>query len=183
MTETPRPEDDKPRATSGHVLGRWLGQGVLYALFALAVGVFSQWPVYHPIGPEQAVIKISVARVGKPVGECRKLSDEELARLPPNMRRAEACPRERSPLDMRVVLDGQQVLQRVAQPTGLSKDGAASIYERLVVPAGVHEMEVSLSDDVRPGAVPYERQARVTLVPGQVLVIDFDASQGGIVLQ
>lgn len=183
MSDSDLPGPGPGRASSGHPLGRWLGQGVLYGLFGLAIGVFSQWPVYQPIQPDEAVIKISVSRVGKPVGECRKLSAEEIERLPPNMRRTEECPRERSPLDMRVQLNGQEVLQRVAQPSGLSKDGAASIYERLVVPAGVHDMQVSLSDDVRPGAVSYERQASVTLVPGQVLVIDFDASQGGIVLQ
>lgn len=170
-------------AAAGPGPGRWLGQVALYALFALAVGTFSQWPVYHPLGADQAVIKISVARVGKPVGACRKLSEAELAKLPPNMRRTEECPRERAPLDMRVSLNGEPVLQRVAQPKGLSKDGAASIYERLVVPAGTHALQVSLSDDVRPGATPYVREDRVSLAPGQVLVIDFDANQGGIVFQ
>ena len=38
-------------------------------------------------------------------------------------------------------------------------------------------------DDVRPGAVTYHRQASVNLVPGQVLVVDFDAEKGGITLQ
>lgn len=179
--------ESKPTLTevrsSGHPIGRWLGQAVLYGLFALAIAVFTQWPTYHPIGTDEAMIKISVSRVGKPVGECRKLTEEELAKLPPNMRRAEECPRERSPLTMQVHLDGKEVLKRVAQPGGLSKDGAASIYERLVVPAGEHEMQVSFNDDVRPGAPTYERQEGVTLVPGQVLVVDFDASKGGIVLQ
>ena len=105
------------RPSTPHGLFSWLGQLVLYGLFALAIGVFSQWPPYHPLGAEQALIKLSVSHVGKPIGECRKLSQAELDKLPPNMRFPEQCPRERSPLTMRVELDGKSVLDRVVPPT------------------------------------------------------------------
>ncbi|MBC6941665.1 MAG: hypothetical protein DWB45_02940 [Xanthomonadales bacterium] len=171
------------RPTTPHGVLSWIGQLLLYGLFALAIGVFSNWPPYHPLGADQALLKLSVSHVGKPVGECRKLSQAELDKLPPNMRFPEQCPRERAPLTMSVELDGVSVLDRVAPPTGLSKDGAASIYERLVIPAGSHHLEVRLNDDVRAGAPTYTRSADVTLAPGQVLVVDFDPTQGGITLQ
>jgi hypothetical protein len=161
----------------------WAGQVLLYGAFALAIGLFSRWPTYHPIAPGQALIKLSFTRVGKPVGDCRKPSAEEQARLPPNMRAPEICPRERSPITVQVDVDGVRALERVAAPTGLSKDGAAAVYERLTVPAGERRITVSLSDDVRARATPYQREAKVTLAPGQVLVIDFDAEKGGITLQ
>ena len=161
----------------------WLGQLLLYGLFALTIGVFSQWPPYRHLQADEALIKLSFTRVGKPVGDCRTLSAEELARLPPTMREPKSCPRERSPVTVQVDLDGRTVLQRVAPPTGVAKDGAAAVYERLVVPAGVHQIAVRLSDDVRARDAGYRRDARVTLVPGQVLVIDFDAAKGGITLQ
>jgi hypothetical protein len=161
----------------------WTGQVLLYGLFALAIGVFSRWPLYHPIEPGQALIKLSFTRVGKPVGDCRKPSAEEQARLPPNMRAPEICPRERSPITVQVDVDGQRALERIAAPTGLSKDGAAAVYERLVVPAGERRLSVRLSDNVRARDKPYQRDATVKLVPGQVLVIDFDAEKGGITLQ
>lgn len=162
---------------------QWLGQFLLYGVFALFIGVFSHWPPYHPLGADQALIKVSVARLGQPVGECRRLTEAELAQLPPNMRDPVRCPRERSPLSMEVEVNGAEMLKRVVDPGGLSKDGAAAIYERLVVPAGEQHVKVRFSDDVRPGAPVYERDASVTLVPGQVLVIDFDAEEGGIVLR
>jgi len=161
----------------------WAGQALLYGAFALAIGVFSRWPTYHPIAPGQALIKLSFTRVGKPVGDCRKPSAEELAKLPPTMRPTEICPRERSPITVQVDVDGQRALERVAAPTGLSKDGAAAVYERLTVPAGERRISVSLSDDVRARATPYQRESTVQLAPGQVLVIDFDAEKGGITLQ
>lgn len=161
----------------------WAGQLLLYGLFAAAIGVFSQWPRVHPIEPGQALIKLSFTRVGKPVGDCRKPSAEEQARLPPNMRAPEICPRERSPITVQVDVDGQRALQRIAAPTGLSKDGAAAVYERLVVPAGERRIAVQLSDDVRARETPYRREATMQLATGQVLVIDFDAEKGGITLQ
>jgi hypothetical protein len=171
------------RATPRPGPAAWAGQVLLYGLFALAVGVFSRWPTYHPIEPGQALIKLSFTRVGKPVGDCRKPSAEEQAKLPPTMRAPEICPRERSPITVHVDVDGVRALERVAAPTGLSKDGAAAVYERLVVPAGERRIAVHLSDDVRARDKPYLREAKVTLVPGQVLVIDFDAEKGGITLR
>ncbi len=161
----------------------WLGQVLLYGLFALTIGVFSQWPRYRHLGADEALIKLSFTRVGKPVGDCHTLSAAELARLPPNMRAPTSCPRERSPVTVEVDLNGRTVLKRVAPPTGVAKDGAAAVYERLVVPAGEHQIAVRLSDDVRARDAGYRHEARVTLVPGQVLVIDFDAAKGGITLQ
>jgi hypothetical protein len=161
----------------------WAGQIALYGLFAAAIGVFSQWPVYRPLDPGQALVKLSFSRVGKPVGDCRKPSEAELAKLPPTMRPTEVCPRERSPITVQVDIDGTRVLDRAAPPTGLKKDGAAAVYERLVVPAGQRRIAVRLSDDVRARATPYQREATVTLEAGQILVIDFDAGKGGITLQ
>ena len=162
---------------------QWLGQFLLYGLFAVVIGVFAQWPLYHPLGADQAMIKVSVARLGQPVGECRRLSDEELSKLPPNMRDPVQCPRERSPLTMEVDINGSQMLKRVVTPGGLSGDGTAAIYERLVVPAGEQHIKVDFNDDVRPGARVYKLESSLSLVPGQVLVIDFDPEEGGIVLK
>ena len=99
------------------------------------------------------------------------------------MRAPTVCPRERSPVTVEVDLNGTTVLKRIAPPTGLSKDGASAVYERLVVPAGEHLITVRLSDDVRARDQAYRHESTVKLVPGQVLVIDFDAGKGGITLQ
>lgn len=161
----------------------WAGQLALYGLFALAIGVFSQWPRYRHLEPDQALVKVSFTRVGKPVGDCRALTPEELAKLPPNMRAPMLCPRERSPITVRVDIDGQRVLTRSAPPSGLSRDGASAVYERLVVPAGERRIAVALSDDVRARDAAHRSERSVRLAPGQVLVIDFDAEKGGITFQ
>ena len=161
----------------------WTGQALLFAAFALVIGVFSRWPVYHHLGPDQAVIKVSFAHTGKPVSDCRPLSAEELAKLPPHMRAPMRCPRERSPVTMEVDIDGQAVLRRTANPSGLSRDGASSMYQRVQVAAGEQRIAVRMKDDVRHPGFTHQREATVKLKPAQILVIDFDAEQGGITLR
>lgn len=161
----------------------WVGQGLLYALFALAIAVFSRWPAYHHLAADQALIKVSFTHTGKPVGDCRPLSAAELARLPPNMRAPMKCPRERSPVTVEVDIGGALALRRVVQPSGLSHDGASAVYQRLQVGAGEQRIAVRLNDDARQAGFTYQREATVKLVPAQILVIDFDAEKGGITLR
>ena len=162
-------------------LTAWSGQALLYAVFALAIGVFSHWPGYSAMGPDQALVKVSFIHHGQHVAACRPFTAEELARLPPNMRAPMKCGRERSPVTIELDLDGVTVYRQVAAPSGLSRDGASAVYHRLQVPAGQHRIAVRLKDSTGP-AFTHQREATVTLKPAQVLVIDFDAQQGGITL-
>ena len=159
----------------------WAGQVLLYGLFALAIAVFSSWPGYRPLPAGQALLKVSFIHHAQRVAECRPFTAEELAKLAPNMRTPMKCGRERAPVLIEVDLDGATVYRHEAVPSGLSRDGASSVYHRLQVPAGQHRITVRLKDRVGP-AFNHTREATVTLKPAQVLVIDFDAEQGGITL-
>jgi hypothetical protein len=161
----------------------WFGQLALYGAFAAAIGVFSRWPAYQHLAPDQALIKLSFNHQGKPVAPCRRPSAEEQAKLPPNMRAPLVCPRERSPITVELDIDGKPALRRVAQPSGLSRDGASALYHRIELPAGTHALAVRLKDSVLSAGFDYTREATVTLKPAQVVVIDFDPEKGGITLQ
>jgi hypothetical protein len=160
----------------------WAGQGVLYALFAIFIGVFSHWPSYRDLEPDQALIKISFVLHGKRVEACRRRTAEELAKLPPNMRAPLQCQRERAPVRIEVDVDGVPAYAAVAMPSGLSKDGASSAYHRFALAAGSHRIVVRLKDSAGNGPFDYTREDNVTLKPAQVLVIDFDVEKGGIAL-
>jgi hypothetical protein len=161
----------------------WAGQVVLYGLFALFIGVFSHGPSYRHLAPDRALLKLSLVHTGKPVSDCRTLPLEELAKLPPNMRAPTSCPRERSTVTVELDIDGKPAVRVAAPPSGLSRDGASAVYERLPVSAGERLLQVRLRDDVRSPGFAYTLERRVTLAPAQVLVIDFDAERGGITLQ
>ncbi len=161
----------------------WLSQLLLWGLFALVIGVFSRWPGYTALGADQALIKLSFTHAGKRMAECRPLSPEELAKLPPNMRAPMKCERERAPVRVEVDVDGTPAVRYVATPSGLSRDGASSAYQRLTVPVGGHHLAVRFKDSARGTGFDYQREQDVALAPAQILVIDFDAEKGGITLR
>ena len=163
--------------------GAWLGQGVLYALFALVIGTFSTWPTYRHLSADQALIKLSFTHHGKLVSECHRLSPDELAKLPPNMRAPMRCPRERVPVVVELDIDGVPMIRYSAAPSGLSKDGASAVYRRLPVAAGPHRIVVRLKDSAGGTNFDYSLDESVPLKPAQVLVIDFDADKNAITLR
>jgi len=161
---------------------RLASQAVLYAAFAAFVGTFSNSPAFEPIAPGHALLRISLNHAGQRKSACRVRTPEELAKLPPNMRAAEDCPRERAPVRVKVELDGRPIADIVAIPAGLSRDGASVAYRRLAVPAGEHRLRVALADDAA-GTFDRVREETVTLEAGRVLVVDFAPAQGGILLR
>ena len=162
---------------------RLFGQFLLYGVFAIFIGVFSQWPSYQVLTPNQAIIKLSFSHHGKPISDCEKSTNSQLAKLPPNMRAPIRCPRERSPVNIELSVDGIVAYQHAALPAGLSRDGASAVYHRMAVNAGPHRILVRLNDDVRKPDLYQSRDEVVTLEPGQILVIDFDSTKGGVTFQ
>lgn len=173
---------DAARAVGGRVM-RLAAQGLAYAAFAAVTWYLSVEPRFSPIPPQQALVKVSFSHQGRRLQECRRRSAEELSRLAPNMRAAMDCPRERAPIDVEVELDGERLYRATLQPTGLSADGAAYVYERFAVKAGVHRLVARLRDDARSSDFTYTRGTVVELAPAEVLVVDFDAGQGGFVFR
>jgi hypothetical protein len=162
---------------------RWAAQAGLYGAFALAIGVFSSWPPFRQLDAQQALLRLSMLHAGAPLHDCRERTAEELAKLPAHMRTALDCPRERSPVHVRVALDGHVVIDESFPASGLAHDGAAAAYRRLAIPAGAHRLSVDVNDDARRADVFQSREQAVDLAPGQVLLIDFDPRRGGVVIQ
>ena len=164
-------------------VARYIGQGALYALFAVFIGYFSTSPKYQHLAPDQALLRLSFKHPGKIKVDCRERTPEELAKIRPNMRTLMDCPRERSPVRVRVEFDGKSLYDESFPPAGLSKDGASTGYRRLPISAGRHRLRVRFNDDVRVKDFNYEREAEVDVRPGQVVLIDFAAEKGGILIR
>jgi hypothetical protein len=160
-----------------------LGQAVTYAAFAAVLGVFANGPAYAPAPPEQAQIVLSLIHSGKPAGECRDRSAEELAGLAPNMRRKQVCPRARVPLLVELKVDGYTLFQDSLPPKGLAKDFPSSIHRRFAIAPGAHRIEVRLRDSDRRDGFDYEGATEATLAPRQSFGIEFRAAMGGFVFR
>lgn len=162
---------------------RWAGQTVFFVAIAAMVGLFASWPSYRQFPEDQAQIKLSLSHGAQRVEACRRLSAEEIAKLPPAERRPNTCARERLPIHVQLLVDGDLVFDEVVAPGGLAGDGPARIYRKLVVEPGQRELVARLKDSDRPGAFDYEMRAEVSLAPQQSLAVDFRADAGGFVLR
>lgn len=159
-------------------LARYAGQALAYAAFAALLGFFATSPVYNPVDPRAAMVKLSFSHVGQRKSECRRFTPEEIANLPPNMRRPLDCPRERLPVTVELELDGQVLAHHEIQASGLSHDRASSVYHKYVVPPGRHRLVARLRDSARTSGYDYERAADIELDPRENFVVDFHADAG-----
>ena len=156
-------------------------QIVAYGLFAAVVGYFSVSPAYNYMNEDQALIKLNFSHPGQRRVECRRLSPQEIAQLPPNMRKPLDCPRERLPVLVELELDGELLYRDSLRPAGIAKDGASSAYRRFTVASGPHRLVARLRDSAREQGFDYEHEATIELAPGQNFVVDFQAQRGGFV--
>lgn len=168
-------------AQSASFLFRFVGQAILYALFAGFVLYFSSSPSYSHLDADQGLLRLSFRHPGKIATDCRQRTAEELAKLPPQLRTEMDCARERSPVRVRVDLDGEMLFDRVYQPAGLRRDGVSSAYYRMPIAVGEHDIKVQFNDDVRVQGFNHEREARIDVRPGQVVLIDIHEERGVII--
>jgi hypothetical protein len=160
-------------------IGHGIGRAALFAAFAALLGVFSHWPPYSAFGPDEALLTLSLVHAGQRKGPCRQRSAAEIAALAANMRRAEACPRERLPLQVTMTLDGVPLVVATAPPSGLSRDGMSTLYRRLPIGAGRHRLATCLRDSARPMGCDWAREAEIVTHPGERFVVDFRSEEGG----
>jgi hypothetical protein len=157
---------------------RLAAQLALYAPLMAILAYFSTEPRFSAVAPQEALVRVSFIHATELKEKCRERTPQELAKLAPNMRASLACPRERTPLLVEMELDGEVVLRREVQPSGLRRDGNAVVYQRFAVPAGPHRIVVRLRD--RPGeGFTHVAERTVDLAGGRVLLIDFNAEKGG----
>lgn len=158
-----------------------LGQGIVYLVIALLFGLFSDWPRFTYFPEDRAQIMLSFAHGAQRKGECRKLTQDEINELAPNMRRLEVCPRERLPVVVELLLNDKPLFREALPPSGLSGDGPSQVHKQFVVAPGAHELTVRLRDTARAEGFDYERSETVVLRAQQNFVIDFRADTGGFV--
>lgn len=162
---------------------RLAGQVVFYVLAAAGTAYLAANPVYHQFPADKAQIKLSFAHGAARMEDCRRLTPKEIAKLPPGQRRPNTCSRERVPVHVQLSVNDETVYEATLEPTGLSRDGPARVYQKFAVPAGRHVIVARLRDSKRKQGFDYETQKSVDLTPWQNLSIDFKADAGGFIFR
>jgi len=155
---------------------------VIAALFA-AVAWLSDRPLYRQIPKGSAVMMLTFVHGADRRGECRRLSPEEIAKLPPNMRRVQDCPRGRRPIYVELDVDGHNVYRASLPPTGIAGDGPSRVYQRFVLPARKYDVAVRMRDTARQDGFDHERHDMIEVAPGQLFVIDYRPESGEFIFR
>lgn len=155
---------------------------VIVALFA-GVAWLSDRPTYRQIPEGSGVMMLTFVHSADRRGECRRLSPEEIAKLPPNMRRVQDCPRVRRPVYVELDVDGRNIYRASLPPTGIAGDGPSRVYKRFVLPAKKYDVDVRMRDTARSEGFDHERHGTVDVAPSQMFIIDYRPEDGEFIFR
>ncbi len=162
---------------------RLFGQFVVIAALFAGVAAFADWPVYRQTPRDTGIVMLSFVHGADRRADCRRLTPEEIAKLPPNMRRVQDCPRGRRPIYVELNISDRVTYRASLPPTGIAGDGPSRVYERFVLPIGQYDIVVRMRDTARTEGFDYERAAHITLGPDQMIVVDFRSQPPGFIFQ
>jgi hypothetical protein len=160
---------------------RFLLQAFNYSLFMGVVWYFASAPSIRLIGADEAKLTIAFAHAGQLREPCRMLSQEELNKLAPNMRKVDDCPRERSPVTIEAELDGAIVYSASLPPPGLLGDGGVDVFFSAKIPAGEHQLKLKMNDSIRVEGFNHLFGQMVTVEPAQILLVEFNTKRGFVI--
>lgn len=162
-----------PLSRAARVVGTSLAVGALAALVVLPSRAS-----YGGAPSTGSQLVVALRHAGRSSERCRKLGEDEKARLPPHMRRDEVCARGRANVRLRVHLDGVVRLERAYPPHGLRGDGNSIALERIAVAAGTHRVAVEIGDTWDPAEWTWSDARDVDLGPNDVGVVRFEKASG-----
>ncbi|MSU34265.1 MAG: hydrogenase iron-sulfur subunit [Pedosphaera sp.] len=148
-----------------------LCMGLITVIFAL-----SNLPYRTPHSSQPELV-VSFNHSGA-ILNARKLTKEELAKRLPHMRAQVNVTRQRTPVRLRVHVNGQIVFDQSFQPKGLSKDGPSIAVVRLPVSLGPHPVRVELADTADPNVWTKQWSETVSFESNRTRVVLFDTKAG-----
>jgi hypothetical protein len=160
---------------------RYVLQAINYSVFMALIWYFSTSPSYRQLADDQAVLTISFAHAGELKEPCQRRTQEELMALPPNMRAPSNCSRERSPIVIEVLLDGEPMYTRTAEAPGLYNDSGVDIYHTAKVSAGSHHLAIKMDDSVLKEGFDHTFNQDIEINPAQILLVGFEFGQGFVI--
>jgi len=94
---------------------------------------------------DHALLRLGWRLAGQVKEQCRDLTPEELARRPVHMRKPRECVSEVLSYDLRAVVDGRVVAEKLVKSPGLRADRPLSVEEDLKITPGDHEVSVTFT--------------------------------------
>ena len=137
-------------------------------LAVLPLWYFSTSPAYSLIQEDRGMLLFTMSHLSERLVPCREPTVEEI-----KAGNITTCPRERSPVEVVIYIDGKPALSKVYKPSGLWKDGPSYAYERIEVEPGVHSVAVKIRDVVE-GGPSYTYEESVEFEAGRIVALRFE---------
>lgn len=130
------------RDITGEVMRNLLA-GLLLVVAVAALAVLAGVP-YAADPAQHGVLRLAWRARGERVQRCRRLSAEELAKLPVHMRppNEEVCERGITPYRLRVSVDDSLAVDELVRAGGAESDRPLFVFHELAVPPGVHHLSL-----------------------------------------
>ena len=153
------------------------------ALALLLVGL-SQVP-YAAVASEDGQLRLAWQFRSEPVERCRRLTPEELAKLPAHMRRETICERGLRPWHRAVRIDGVDRAADTVRARGARADRPLNVFDEITVPPGRHRVQVTFAPlgPADTSVTPLRLDTILTFAPRQVRLVTFDAERGVLVMR
>jgi len=158
----------------------------------LAIGALSRGP-YTPDRADNAIVRLAWRARGERVEQCRRLTEEELERLPAHMRQEEQCEGRILPYRLQVRVDGAGVLDELVHAAGARHDRPLYVYDEVPLEPGTHAIVVTFTREgnVPPGAREEEAgtpgrlalDTVVALAPRRILLVTYDDTARRLVVR
>jgi hypothetical protein len=159
------------------------------AVTVAALGALSRAP-YAASRDHGAVVRLAWRARGEEIKQCRRLTAQELERLPAHMRHPEECSISLAPYGLHVALDGVAALDEVVRARGARRDRPLYVFRELAAAPGQHRLQVTFAleqhredrghlektEHATPPSVVLD--TTVSLAPQQAIVVTYDDEQG-----
>jgi coenzyme F420-reducing hydrogenase delta subunit/ferredoxin len=172
-----RGEENVHQESSRPVAHSKVAAALLAAACAGMMGMVSDLGYAGP-GVDGSELVISLKHPGAVSEDCRDLTEDELAATPIHMRKARVCKRTRSPVRLRVSIDGITALQASISPSGIWNDGNSVAVERIPVEPGDHLVSLAIGETADGDEWSFDNERAITFTDEARRVVVFDRVTG-----
>ena len=170
---------------------RRLTGGAVAALVLAGVGAGSQVQVAFT-ATDSGLVRLAWRTVGERVRSCRKLTPEELEKIPSHMRRTEECSSVTLPYRLTVEIGNRQVGNLMVRAAGARQDRPMFVFQEYPVAPGEHGLRIKYerAENPPPGAEAVgetppelELDTTVRVAAREIVVVTYDADQRRLILE
>lgn len=169
-------------------------RGALGALGMASVLVLIRVLSFAPYTAERdagAVVRLAWRARGERVRDCRRLTPEELAKLPAHMRQEEVCEGRILPYRLAVQVDDHTTVDRLIHGAGAREDRPLYVFQDLAVRPGVHRIAIRFTLEGTPATLETRLatpprltlDTTLTLDARRVVLVTYDEAREQLVVR